>query len=117
LLGFFLAVKTTEANFDWKILGLVVLCMVFARSAAMAFNRLIDTDVDKDNPRTAIREIPAGIIGKGSALVFVVLNSLFFVAATYFINTICFLFKSGCVAGYSWLQLYQALYFSLSFDS
>ncbi len=112
LLGFFLAVKTTEANFDWKILGLVVLCMVFARSAAMAFNRLIDTDVDKDNPRTAIREIPAGIIGKGSALLFVILNSLFFVTATYFINTICFYLSPVAllvILGYSYTKRFTFL--------
>ena len=112
LLGFFLAVKTTEANFDWKLLGLVVLCMIFARSAAMAFNRLIDTDVDKDNPRTAIREIPAGIIGKGSALVFVILNSLFFIAATYFINTICFYLSPVAllvILGYSYTKRFTFL--------
>ena len=111
-LGFFLAVKTTEVNFDWKLLGLVVLCMVFARSAAMAFNRLIDTDVDKENPRTAIREIPAGIIGKGSALVFVILNSLFFVAATYFINTICFYLSPVAllvILGYSYTKRFTFL--------
>ncbi len=112
LLGFFLAVKTTEKNFDWKLLGLVVLCMVFARSAAMAFNRLIDTDVDKDNPRTAIREIPAGIIGKGSALVFVILNSFFFIAATYFINTICFYLSPVAllvILGYSYTKRFTFL--------
>ena len=112
LLGFFLAVKTTETNFDWKILGLVVLCMVFARSAAMAFNRLIDTEIDKDNPRTAIREIPAGIIGKSSALVFVILNSLFFVAATYFINTICFYLSPVAllvILGYSYTKRFTFL--------
>lgn len=115
LLGFFLAVRTTEANFDWKILGLVVLCMVFARSAAMAFNRLIDTDVDKENPRTAIREIPAGIISKGSALVFVILNSLFFIAATYFINPdnhICFYLSPVAlliILGYSYTKRFTFL--------
>ena len=112
LLGFFLAVKTTEKNFDWKLLGLVVLCMVFARSAAMAFNRLIDTDVDKENPRTAIREIPAGVIGKGSALVFVVLNSLFFIVATYFINTICFYLSPVAllvILGYSYTKRFTFL--------
>lgn len=112
LLGFFLAVKTTEANFDWKLLGLVILCMVFARSAAMAFNRLIDTDVDKENPRTAIREIPAGVIGKGSALVFVILNSLFFIAATYFINTICFYLSPVAllvILGYSYTKRFTFL--------
>lgn len=70
---------------------LVILCMVFARSAAMAFNRYLDRNFDAKNPRTAIREIPAGIISKESALRFVVINCLLFVTATYFINIICFL--------------------------
>lgn len=74
-----------------KLLGLVVLCMVFARSAAMAFNRFLDSNFDAKNPRTAIREIPAGIISKESALRFVIINCLLFLAATYFINRLCFL--------------------------
>ncbi|MEO5889094.1 MAG: UbiA-like polyprenyltransferase [Ferruginibacter sp.] len=71
-------------------LGLVVLCMVTARSAAMAFNRYLDSHFDAKNPRTAIREIPAGIISKGNALRFVIINCLLFVAATFFINPVCF---------------------------
>jgi len=112
LLGYFLAVKNTEANFDWKILGLIVLCMVFARSAAMAFNRLIDLDVDKDNPRTAIREIPSGIISKGSALVFVVANSLLFITATFFINRLCFYLSPVAllvILGYSFTKRFTFL--------
>lgn len=69
---------------------LVLLCMVTARSAAMAFNRYLDRSFDAKNPRTAIREIPAGIISPNSALRFVILNCLLFVTATYFINSICF---------------------------
>lgn len=57
---------------------LVVVCMVTARSAAMAFNRYLDKNFDAKNPRTAIREIPAGIISAGNALRFVVLNCVFF---------------------------------------
>ena len=64
--------------------------MVFARSAAMAFNRYIDERFDKLNPRTAIREIPAGVISKQNAFLFVVLNCVLFVTTTFFINTICF---------------------------
>ncbi|HLX65868.1 MAG TPA: UbiA family prenyltransferase, partial [Puia sp.] len=63
----------------------VVLCMVFARSAAMAFNRWLDVKWDALNPRTAIREIPAGIISKNSALWFVVINCLLFITCTWFI--------------------------------
>jgi 4-hydroxybenzoate polyprenyltransferase len=69
---------------------LVVLCMIFARSAAMAFNRWLDKNFDARNPRTAIREIPAGIISANKALMFVVLNSIAFIITTLFINTICF---------------------------
>ena len=72
-------------------LGLVIFCMVTARSAAMAFNRYLDSHFDARNPRTAIREIPAGIISKGSALRFVMINCFLFVIATFFINRICFL--------------------------
>lgn len=69
---------------------LVLVCMVTARSAAMAFNRYLDRSFDAKNPRTAIREIPRGIIAPGSALRFVILNCVIFLIATFFINTICF---------------------------
>src|SRR5690349_492827 len=55
---------------------LVVLCMVFARSAAMAFNRYLDRKFDALNPRTAIREIPKGIITPRNALAFTIVNCL-----------------------------------------
>ncbi len=73
----------------WKLL-LVLICMVTARSAAMAFNRYLDRHFDAKNPRTAVREIPAGILSAESALVFVLINCLLFITATYFINSICF---------------------------
>lgn len=68
---------------------LVLVCMVTARSAAMAFNRYLDRHFDARNPRTAIREIPKGIISAGSALRFTIVNCLLFMAATAFINPIC----------------------------
>jgi 4-hydroxybenzoate polyprenyltransferase len=64
--------------------------MVTARSAAMAFNRYLDRSFDAKNPRTAIREIPKGIISANSALRFVIINCLVFITATFFINSICF---------------------------
>ncbi|MCC6448919.1 MAG: UbiA family prenyltransferase [Chitinophagaceae bacterium] len=73
-----------------KLLILVILCMIFARNAAMAFNRYIDEKFDKLNPRTAIREIPAGIISKQNAFLFVLINSILFIVVTYFINSLCF---------------------------
>lgn len=69
---------------------LVLVCMVTARSAAMAFNRYLDRNFDAKNPRTAIREIPKGIISANSALRFVIINCIVFIVATYFINNICF---------------------------
>lgn len=69
---------------------LVLLCMITARSAAMAFNRYLDRRFDAINPRTAIREIPAGIISPNSALRFTILSCLLFVMACFFINSICF---------------------------
>jgi 4-hydroxybenzoate polyprenyltransferase len=74
----------------WFTFLLVIICMVTARSAAMGFNRWLDRSFDAKNPRTAIREIPAGIISANSALMFVVINCFAFILATFYINTICF---------------------------
>ncbi len=79
----------SENGWGRKLL-LVMVCMVTARSAAMAFNRYLDRSFDAKNPRTAIREIPAGMISANSALRFVVLNCVLFVTACFFINSICF---------------------------
>ena len=69
---------------------LVLVCMFTARSAAMAFNRYLDRHFDKLNPRTAIREIPAGVIKAEKALLFIMMNAVLFIIATFFINSICF---------------------------
>ncbi len=92
LIGFFYGLKTINFQLSrpwWLLFIFVVLCMVFARSAAMAFNRWLDADYDAKNPRTVIREIPGGIISKRNAMIFVVLNCVAFVVATYFINVMC----------------------------
>ena len=60
----------------------ILLCMVFARSAAMAFNRLVDRDVDADNPRTATRHIPAGLLSATAVVLFTIICSIAFVAST-----------------------------------
>ncbi|MBC7936207.1 MAG: UbiA family prenyltransferase [Rhizobacter sp.] len=72
------------------LLGLVVLCMIFARSAAMAFNRYLDRKFDEKNPRTAVREIPSGIITPKNAFTFTIISCILFITATWFINSICF---------------------------
>ena len=90
IIGYFLAVKYGAGYFSWLTLGLVILCMVFARNAAMAFNRFADRHIDLLNPRTALREIPAGIIKPESALIFTIINSLLFITTTWFINELTF---------------------------
>lgn len=76
--------------FFLKIFFLVLICMVTARSAAMAFNRYLDRSFDAKNPRTAIREIPRGIISANSALLFTIGSCVVFLVACFFINPICF---------------------------
>lgn len=91
---------------------LVILCMVFARSAAMAFNRYLDRHFDAKNPRTAIREIPAGILKADSVLWFTIGSSLLFMLAAWFINPVCFYLSPVAlvvVLGYSFTKRFTAL--------
>lgn len=111
MVGYFLGLMYSDKHLDIRLLVLVLLCMVFARSAAMAFNRYLDRDIDTANPRTAIREIPAGIISANSALWFVILNCVAFVAVTYFINPLCFSLSPVALAvvlGYSFTKRFTA---------
>ena len=111
-IGYFLALYQTDSIIDWKLLLLVVLCMVFARNAAMAFNRFIDREIDIKNPRTAIREIPAGILKAKSVFIFVIINSILFIATTYFINKLTFHLSPVAliiILGYSITKKFTAL--------
>ncbi|TXB65338.1 4-hydroxybenzoate octaprenyltransferase [Vicingus serpentipes] len=113
IIGFFLATIQIQTPIEWIKLIYVVLCMVFARSAAMAFNRYIDRDIDKANERTAaVREIPNGTIQPKSALLFVIINCILFIATTYFINPLCFYLSPIAllvVLGYSLTKRFTAL--------
>ncbi len=96
----------------WHLLGLVILCMIFARSAAMAFNRYLDRKFDARNPRTAVREIPAGILKADHVLWFTLGNSILFIVCTYFINRICFFLSPVALAvvlGYSYTKRFTPL--------
>lgn len=93
LIGFSLAIAKKEVVNPkpwWELLILVILCMVFARSAAMAFNRWLDAKYDALNARTAIREIPQGLITPANAILFVLFNCIAFIVCCYLINSICF---------------------------
>jgi len=104
-------------NFIWwevfiKKFILVILCMVFARSAAMAFNRYLDRHFDAKNPRTAIREIPKGIITPKNALTFTIVCCVLFIVCTFFINTLCFALSPVALAvvlGYSYTKRFTPL--------
>lgn len=111
LIGFFIA--TNQYSFSWSKLALVLICMVFARSAAMAFNRYIDRDIDLKNPRTAnVREIPRGVISPNSALIFVILTCALFIITSYFINPLCFYLSPIAllvILGYSYTKRFTSL--------
>ncbi|WCT13933.1 UbiA-like polyprenyltransferase [Mucilaginibacter jinjuensis] len=111
-IGFFLAVTTTDHKFEWQKLLLMVLCMIFARNSAMAFNRYLDRDIDVKNPRTKVRDIPAGRISPAAALTFTLVNCALFLAATWFINPLCFYLAPVAlfvVLGYSATKRFTAL--------
>ena len=86
MIGFALAVSGKEYTFSFRLLILIILCMIFARNAAMGFNRLADRKFDSLNPRTDKRELPSGKIGPLSAALFVIINSVFFIVTSGFIN-------------------------------
>ncbi|HNR07773.1 MAG TPA: UbiA-like polyprenyltransferase [Saprospiraceae bacterium] len=109
--GTVLAFKAGYA-LDW-LLGLkILLCMVFARSAAMAFNRWADERYDRLNPRTAGREIPAGRVTSHEALWMTLISSLAFVVTTWSINSICFYLSPLAlltILGYSYTKRWTAI--------
>lgn len=113
LIGYFIALEYSVYQFDWVLLLKVILSMVFARSAAMAFNRYIDRDIDAANERTAeIREIPNGSISPKAALLFVIVNSALFITTTFFINELCFYLSPVAllvILGYSLTKRFTAL--------
>lgn len=111
LIGFFLGTHYYHYPFSSKKLLLVIGCMVFARSAAMAFNRYIDSHIDSLNPRTANREIPKGIISKTSALGFIAINIVLFIVCSYFLATPCFYLSPVAlfiILGYSYTKRFTA---------
>jgi 4-hydroxybenzoate polyprenyltransferase len=129
LIGFFLGVfyfpfsmnpgwhtRVYPSRMPWleltKLFFLILLCMIFARSAAMAFNRYLDRGFDALNPRTAIREIPKGIITPKNALAFTIVNAVLFIVCAYFINPLCFTLSPialTIVLGYSYTKRFTAM--------
>jgi 4-hydroxybenzoate polyprenyltransferase len=112
LIGFSLAVSGGEFTFSLRLLILIILCMIFARNAAMGFNRLADRKFDALNPRTKNREIPAGIVGTKAATAFVIINAALFIITTAFINRLTLLLSPVAllvILGYSLTKRITAL--------
>jgi len=115
LIGFFLGLQSivpgTEVQ-GMRLFILVVLCMVSARSAAMAFNRYLDRSFDALNPRTAQREIPVGVIKPKQALAFTLGMSVLFISCAWLINTLCFFLSPLAlliILGYSYTKRFTPL--------
>jgi len=109
-IGFFIAYFEQKPNL--KLLFYVVLCMIFARTAAMAFNRYLDRHIDAKNPRTKQREIPAGKIKSISALILTIVMSVHFVVTTFFINRLVFYLSFVAlfiILGYSYTKRFTPL--------
>jgi 4-hydroxybenzoate polyprenyltransferase len=104
MIGFFMAVKTHGDNISYRLLLLVLRVVLFARNAAMGFNRYADREFDRKNPRTALREIPRAIILPRSAMIFVIVNASLFMLTAFLINVLCFALSPVALAivlGYS----------------
>lgn len=112
LAGYFIGATEPGYGFSLKTFMLVLACMVFARSAAMAFNRWADVRFDSVNPRTAVREIPSGKITRRQAIVFVVASSLLFIASAGLLNRLTLVLSPVALAvilGYSYTKRFTPL--------
>jgi len=112
LIGFTLAISEEQNEFTLSLLLLIILCMIFARNAAMGFNRLADRKYDSLNPRTSGREIPSGKVVPRSAAVFVIINALLFILTAGFINRLTLILSPVAllvILGYSLTKRITAL--------
>jgi 4-hydroxybenzoate polyprenyltransferase len=89
----------------WARIGWIILAMVTARSAAMSFNRIVDAHFDALNPRTAMRELPAGRLSRAQAIAFCAVMSAAFVAVTYPLGWTCFVLSPVALAIVFWYSL------------
>lgn len=112
LISFLLAIRHTPGGFNGVTLLWIVVAMVGARSAAMAFNRLVDAEYDGRNPRTAKRHIPAGLLSRAQVGAFLIIAIVLFELAAWRLNRLCFLLSPialGAILGYSYTKRFSAL--------
>ena len=108
LMGAWLAARGVPS---FERLVWIVIALVAARTAAMGFNRLIDRDHDARNPRTAQREIPAGVLGVSQVRLLVLLSSAVFCGAAWALSPLCGWLSApvlGCLLGYSYFKRFSA---------
>src|SRR5689334_9801655 len=100
LTGALLALRESGFIVDrpWRKFLWIVVAMVAARSAAMAFNRVVDADIDARNPRTRMRHLPAGLLSRGFAWGFVTVSSAVFIFAASELNRLCLLLSPVALA-------------------
>jgi 4-hydroxybenzoate polyprenyltransferase len=103
LVGALLAARIVPVG--WRQVLWIVVAMVAARSAAMGFNRLVDAEFDARNPRTAMRELPRGLITRPAAMLFVILASMVFVIAAAQLSTLCLALSPVALAIVFWYSL------------
>ena len=94
-----------EQPFSWTQVGWIVVCMVAARSAAMGFNRLVDVRFDALNPRTAMRELPRGMMSQREAAIFVLVSSAAFIFGASRLSTLCLILAPVALAIVFWYSL------------
>ncbi len=112
LAGYFIGATEPGFGLSLKTFMLVLACMVFARSAAMGFNRWADVRFDSLNPRTAVREIPSGKITPRQALVFVIASSVLFIVSAGLLNRLTLVLSPVAliiVLGYSYTKRFTLL--------
>lgn len=112
LAGYFIGATQPRYGFSLRTFMLVLACMVFARSAAMGFNRWADVRFDSLNPRTAVREIPAGKITPRQAMIFVIASSLLFIASAGLLNRLTLILSPVAllvILGYSYTKRFTPL--------
>lgn len=100
------------ASWLWPRLGWILACMVTARSAAMAFNRILDAEIDARNPRTRNRHLPAGLLSRSFAWGFTAACSLLFIASAAMLNRLCLQLSPLALAivfFYSWTKRFTSL--------
>jgi 4-hydroxybenzoate polyprenyltransferase len=104
-----LVVVSKSTPVSWAQVALLVLCVVFARTSAMAFNRLVDAEIDAKNPRTVSREIPQGVVSRREGALLTAGSAAAFLAASYALGTHCGVLAPVVLVvllGYSLLKRY-----------